>query len=100
MPEGQATVIVNQDGNEIILNHGVSIDSNTGFITGIVTTFICIAMLFFLSATNWLKMGNIFEINQAPRLPCLSTSEWIASPKPNRWVQLLLVLLPDCQSVL
>ena len=100
VPEGQATVIVNQDGNEIILNHGVSIDSGTGFITGIVTTFICIAMFFFLSATKWLKMGNIFEINQARRVPCLSTSEWIASPKPNWCVQLLLVLLPDCQSAL
>ena len=44
-------------------------------------------------------MGNIFGSNQARRVPCLSTSEWIASPKPNRWVQLLFVLLPNCQSV-
>lgn len=34
VPEGQTTVIVNEDGDEIIFNPGVSIDSGSGYITG------------------------------------------------------------------
>ena len=64
MPEGQATVILNQDGNEIILNHGVSIDSGTGFITGIVMTYTYITMFLFLSAALWLRPSGLPLPNQ------------------------------------